>query len=130
MIVKKITAYMALLHEDGTEPDAASGYARACLGKVNIIDIPQLPYKGQIVFNDVVAPGYGIISDYALYDCPEGGEALFIWELPKPLDAPEKTIPFIHQGRLFLGVDISANVKIRMPVMCDTGEPKGKECSK
>ena len=110
---KKITAYIGLFRSDGTEPLARAGYARACAGEMDLWDMPKIPYQQKIVFDDVLAPGWGHITEYRLYDTPEGGEALYIWYLPAPVHAHPDTIPIVHEGRLLLGVDVSAKIILK-----------------
>lgn len=108
--MRNITVYIGLFRSDGTEPLPKAGYTRACLGEMDILDVPQAPQGRDIVFDDVTAPGWGHITEYRAYDCPEGGEALYIWPLSAPVHAHPETIPVIHDGRLLLGVDVSANI--------------------
>lgn len=112
---KTITAYIGLLRRDGTEPPREAGYKRAAAGDVDLWDIAKLPYTGQHIFPDVTAPGYGHIVEYAAYTAPEGGEPLIVWHLPEPVDCHKGTVPFIHEGRLLLGVDVSAEIKLYTP---------------
>ena len=108
--MRKITAYMGLLCGDGTEPDADAGYSRARVGEVSVLDILALPTEHQIVFNEITAPGCGLVSAYGAFEAPAGGEPLCIWTLPDPVNVHEGTIPVIYQGRLLLGIDVSANI--------------------
>lgn len=109
---KTIHAYLGLLRADGTEPPRKAGYQRVDVGEADIWDIPRIPYTAQIVFPDVTAPGCGLITDYALYDRPDGGEALMVWHLPEPVDCHSGIIPFIHNGKLYRGLDVSANIML------------------
>ena len=108
--MRKITAYMGLFRGDGAEPPREAGYERVCLGEVEILDIPALPVREQIVFSDVTAPGWGLVSGFWVFDRAEGGGPLYIWDLPEPVNVHEGTIPVIYQGRLLLGIDVSANI--------------------
>lgn len=119
-MTKTFTAYISLHRADGTEPVSASGYTRACMGEVDVWDVPELPRKHNIVFNEVMDPGFGCITEYRLYNRPEGGEALFIWTLPEPVNTHAGTIPVIRDGRLLLGMDVSAQILMNSASQCRT----------
>ena len=107
-------SYIGLLRADGTEPPEKSGYARAALGEVDIWDIPTIPSQRQIVFPEVRDPGYGVITAYVLFNCPEvDAPPLYIWPLPEPVNVHMGTVPVIHNGPLLLGVDVTANIVIQ-----------------
>lgn len=104
--------YIGLLRADGTEPPKESDYARVPMGDVDVWDIAKAATTERHIFPDVPEPGWGEIPAYAVYDAPEGGEKLLEWQLPKPTNCHAGTIPLIHEGRLLLGVDVSANIKL------------------
>lgn len=108
--MRNIHAYMALFRSDNSEPPRESGYTRADVGDVDIWNFPQVPYEKDIIFPDVTALGGGLITGYALYNQPEDGDPLYIWMLPEPVDCHEGIVPFIHQGKLYRGLDVSAKV--------------------
>lgn len=107
-----IHAYIGLLRADGTEPDKASGYRRVAVeakweGSLCLV-------KGsQIVFPDVTAPGYGVISTAAVYKQNEGGEPVFTYPLPEALDVHQGVVPVLHRGRLWRGVETQVKVNIK-----------------
>lgn len=121
MIVAKMDFFMGLLREDGTEPPAASGYTRVSVGKVLITSIGNIPYAQQIVFPDVMPPGYGNITDLALFLEKEGGEAVVLWDLPEPIDVHQGVVPVIHNGKLWRGVDTKATVTIQNEILSKMG---------
>lgn len=120
MEIRKVMAYMALRHADGSEPSQHSGYERVLVGELSLADVATIPHTYQIVFNDAVGEGYGMIADYCLFNCPTGGEPLRIWPLYKPVNAHAGTIPFIRQGALLLGVDVSASTIVSLQSVADT----------
>lgn len=115
--------YMGLLRADGSEPSRQSGYERMCAGEVLIYDIPGIPNDRDIVFNEVADPGYGNICAYAAFDAPVGGEALYLWELPQPVYCHTGTIPFIHKGVLYRGLDVSAQITLNFFGHAEGGQP-------
>ena len=94
-------AYIGLLRCDGTEPPSGSGYARADPGDIG---------NQEIVFPAVNAPGYGVVTDYGLFERPYGGAPLRTWSLSEPVNVHPGTVPVIHNGRLLLGVDVTAQI--------------------
>lgn len=118
---KKLTAYISLLRADGSEPEAASGYARACLGQVNLFDIPVLLQGRQIQFPDVQPPGYGHIAAIAVSDWETAGAALWVWPLPEPLDVHPGVTPVIFDGKLYRGVEVKARVVLKSADLCSAG---------
>lgn len=118
---KKITAYISLLRADGSEPEISSGYARACIGEVDLLEIPVLLRNRQIPFPDVLPPGYGNIASIAVTDQETEGEALWIWPLPEPLDVHPGVTPVIFDGKLYRGVEVKAQIMLKSADMCSTG---------
>ena len=118
---KKITAYISLLRADGSEPEISSGYARSCLGEVDLLEIPVLLRNRQIPFPDVLPPGYGDIVAIAVYDQETEGEALWIWPLPAPMDVHAGVTPVIMDGTLYRGVEVKAQVILRTSDLCGAG---------
>lgn len=118
---KKMTAYIALLHADGTEPDKASGYQRVCIGEVDAIDIPTVLQGRQIVFPDVTAPGYGYIAAITVSDWEKAGAALWVWPLPEPMDVHKGVVPVIHNGKLYRGMEVQAKAVVRSADLCGAG---------
>lgn len=104
--------YAALLRADGSEPSHDSGYARSYIGEVDIFDLPVVATQNDHIFPDVPAPGWGEIVSYAVYDAPTDGNLMLVFGLPKPVNCHAGTIPVIHNGRLLLGVDMSAEIKL------------------
>lgn len=121
MITKTIPAYIGLLRTDGNEPSSESGYARVAMGNVAIPDIPGLLLRGQIVFNDVIAPGYGDIAAVALFQESENSPALWVWSLPSPVDVHEGVIPAIVNGQFIRGREVQAKVYLQSKDLCGTG---------
>lgn len=116
-----INAYIVLLRADGTEPDAASGYRRICIGEVDMIAVPQLLQDRQISFPDVTAPGYGEIAAIAVSDRETKGPALWVWPLPEVLDVHEGVIPVICKGKLYRGVTAQVKTIVRSAGLCNAG---------
>lgn len=114
-----ITAYIALLRADGTEPDTASGYRRTNIGQRE--STSGFPMDMAVPFPDVMAPGYSDITHWAMYDCSEGGKPLHKWSLPGPTTIHEGVMPVLKGGRLYKGVDIKARVVIRSADLCNAG---------
>ena len=104
--------YIALLRADGTEPPKESGYTRVLMGEVGVWDLAKAATQEDHIFSDVLEPGWGKITAYAVYDAPEGGNLMLMFGLPKPINCHVGTIPVIHKGRLLLGVDVSASIKL------------------
>ena len=104
--------YIGLLRADGSEPPRESGYARVPMGDVDVWGIAKAATGDDHIFPDVLAPGWGEITAYAVYIAPEGGEKLLTWQLPKSVNCHAGTIPVIHNGKLLLGVDVSAEIKL------------------
>ena len=117
-----VNAYIALLRADGTEPEAASGYRRSCLGEVDSIEIPQLLENRQIPFPDVTEPGYGEIVAVAVSDREERGQALWVWPLPEPVDVHPGVTPVIYNGKLYRGVAVQAKVVTQSADLCAAGK--------
>lgn len=114
--MRKIPIYVGLL-VSGKEPPAESGYSRVRLYDVDILDVPTLLKDRQIVFPDVTAPGYGPVTDICAFD--EGGELLYTWQLPEPVDVHERVVPAILDGRLVRGMDVSAQVIASLKDACE-----------
>jgi hypothetical protein len=106
-----IHAYIGLLRADGTEPDKASGYRRVAV-EAKWEDSLCLVKGSQIVFPDVTAPGYGVISTAAVYEQNEGGEPVFTYPLPEALDVHQGVVPVLHRGRLWRGVETRATITV------------------
>ena len=104
--------YIGLLRADGSEPPRESGYARVPMGTSDVWGIAKAATEEQHIFPDVPEPGWGEITAYAVYDAPEGGNIMLMFGLPEPVNCHAGTIPFIHNGRLLLGVDVSAEIKL------------------
>lgn len=120
--MRKRTVYVALL-ASAQEPGPETGYARAPVEDVDILDVPYMLDDRQIVFNDVVMP-YGLIDSVAAYDAPEGGELLYTWPLPEPVDIHEGVVPAILDGRLVKGMDVSAQVIASLNEACEVRKKK------
>ena len=118
MSTRKITAYMALRRADGSEPHEAPSYRRVYIDDVTLPEVPLIPYNRQIAFDDVAEPGYGTITHYCLFDCPTGGEPLWVWPINSPMNAKEGTVPLVHYGKFLLGVDVSASVAVSLQDTC------------
>lgn len=114
--MRKIPVYVGLLVSD-KEPPAESGYSRVRLEDVDILDVPTLLKDRQIVFPDVTAPGYGLVTDICAFD--EGGELLYTWPLPESVDIHEGVVPAILDGRLVRGMDVSAQVIASLKDACE-----------
>lgn len=78
-----------------TEPDPSTGYARV---------------EGDLSQTIVFPPsrGYGAITHIGVFG--ENGGLVNRLPLPEPVDCHDGVIPFIHEGRLFRGVDVTAKV--------------------
>lgn len=120
-ILKSADLYMGLLRSDETEPPQESGYARALLKDVPWEKISDIPWDRDIVFPDVTAPGYGEVVYMALYQQPAGGKPLCVWPLPVAVNAHQDTVPVIHEGRLYLGVDVKARIILNSSDLCGAG---------
>lgn len=129
MMEHHFAAYMGLLRSDGTEPPKESGYARIPVGVVEVrfnfpernidcTEIQKLPFGKQIVFPDVAAEGYGAITTLALFFSQTGGDAVWLWPLPEPVDLKPGMIPFIHNGRLYKGVEVKARIVAKSADQC------------
>lgn len=110
--MRKFNTFVALFRADGTEPSACCGYKRAEAGAVDAWHLTEAINNRTIVFPEIKEPGCGIIAGYALYNAAEGGDPLYIWWLDAPVNAHAGTVPFIHNGKLLLGVDVSANISL------------------
>lgn len=115
-----IHAYIGLLRSDGTEPDKASGYRRVAV-EDKWEDSLCLVKGSQIVFPDVTAPGYGVISTAAVYEQNEGGEPVFTYPLPEALDVHQGVVPVIHKGKLWRGVETRATVTVKPGILSAAG---------
>lgn len=115
-----IHAYIGLLRADGTEPDKASGYRRVAV-EAKWEDSLCLVKGSQIVFPDVTAPGYGVISTAAVYEQNEGGEPVFTYPLPEALDVHQGVVPVLHRGRLWRGVETRATITVKPGVRSAAG---------
>lgn len=104
--------YIALLRADGTEPPRECGYTRVLMGEVGVWDLAKAATQEDHIFPDVPAAGWGEITAYAVYDAPEGGNLMLMFGLPKSVNCHAGTVPVIHGGRLLLGVDVSASIKL------------------
>lgn len=110
--------YIGLLRADMTEPCAESGYARAEVPCANLRDL----YCGrQIVFPDVKAPGYGVITSVAVYDKKNDGMVVDAWNLPAPQDVHEGVVPLLYNGVLYRGMEVQARVELGSMDLCGTG---------
>lgn len=116
------------LRVSGKEPPAESGYSRIPLGDMNILDVPTLLKDRQIVFNDVTAPGYGLVTDICAFD--QDGELLYIWPLPEPVDVHEGVVPGIVDGRLIRGLDVSAQVIASLKDACEVKKERADRLKK
>ena len=113
-------AYIALLHPDGTEPDKRSGYCRTYIGETEETDLEQLlQTRWQVVFPDVLPPGYDIISACALFSQSAGGIPIDACGFPEARNVRPGVVPVIHQGRLWMGVDVQANVTVTNDSSCN-----------
>lgn len=117
--MEKITAYIALLRADGTEPDKASGYTRSCIGEVE--PGPGFPADLVVPFPDVLPPGYREVTHWAMYDRPSGGIPLYTWPLPGPTTIHEGVVPVLKGGKLWKGVDVKARVIVKRSALCRSG---------
>lgn len=109
LIKKNIQAYMALLYADGTEPDVCTGYTRTPT-EFGYDQFGQLFFSAQIVFPDVLSPGYRPVTAFAVFEQAEGGEPLAVCQLPQSVQFNVGEIPLIHHGRLLRGVEVQAKV--------------------
>lgn len=107
-----VAGYIGLMGVGDKEPSVEAGYARVGIGQVDLLEAPRLLNGRQIVFNEVTAPGCGLVYEIGLYNAPEGGELLYYWNLPEPVDVHAGTIPVVHNGKLLLGLDVSANISL------------------
>ena len=105
-----MTGYMGLIRKDGREPWDVPGYKRASCEVCLANDQVQIP--DMVIFDPVGKPGYGVISAWGLFAQAEGGEAVAAFPCWFETDAYEGTVPFVRAGELYLGVDISSQVKI------------------
>lgn len=121
--MRKISVYAGLLVSD-KEPAAETGYSRVGLGDISILDIPWLLKDRQIIFQNVATPGYGLVTEIAAFDAPEGGELLYTWPLPESVDVHEGVIPGIVDGRLIRGLDVSAQVIASLKDACEVRRHK------
>lgn len=110
--MRNIDTYTALIYADGTEPAAETGYARAASGKTDAFHLHEVPYRNTIVFPEIREPGCGLVAGYAIYNSRVGGDLLYLWYFDTPVNVHAGTVPVIHNGKLFLGVDVSANINI------------------
>lgn len=97
--------YVGLLKEDGTEPPSGSGYIRPHTTEFD--HVPELTEFREFLFPAAVNTGYGLISSVGLYDSPDGGEPLKTLSLPGLVDVHEGVTPFLHEGKLLRGVEMS-----------------------
>ena len=110
--MRKFDTYMGLFRADGTEPSACCGYKRTAAGEVDAWHLMEALTGKTIVFPEITDPGCGMIAGYALYNAAEGGDPLYIWWLDEPVNAHAGTVPFINNGKLLLGVDVTANISL------------------
>lgn len=116
--MREFNAYVGLRNSAGSEPNSDSGYKRVHLGKILYLTNPLSLFNIPAEFPQVQAPGYGIISEVAIYDRAEGGEPLWLFTQPEALDFHEDTIPIIQNGKLYRGVDVSAAVVVSLQDNC------------
>lgn len=109
-MMKNLQAYVALLCADGTEPDARSGYKRASIGAFSTDQLDQIPMMHQIEFPDVKHPGYRPVTAFAVFDKPEGGMRMKVWQLHQSVQINPGEVPVIHHGKLLRGVAVQANI--------------------
>lgn len=107
---KPVHAYVALLCADGTEPPVGSGYVRADLGEIGAEQLEQIPMMHQIEFPDILAPGYKPISAFGVFDHPEHGKLLKLWQLPESVETNIGEVPVIHHGKLLRGIAVHARI--------------------
>lgn len=105
-----VTAYIGLMGPGGQEPPAETGYCRVGIGEVDLWEAPRLLTGRQIVFNEIKAPGYGRIYSIGMYNAPEGGELLYVWDVPENMDFHAGVIPAILDGRLVRGLEVSMEI--------------------
>lgn len=110
--------YVALVCADGTEPDPSSGYARTAVGEFSADQLDQIPMMQQIVFPDVLAPGYRPVTAIAAFDDPKDGTQLKVWQLPQSVQLNVGEVPVIHHGRLLRGVGVGVRVVSKMRDNC------------
>lgn len=116
-----MTVYIGLLRPDGTEPDAASGYKRVCIGEADLRDPSEILRTRQIVFPDTETPGYGVISHVAVYCGETDSPAVVSYRLPEAMDVHQDVTPVIYQGRLYRGVAVQAKAVMQSRDRCRAG---------
>ena len=99
--------YIGLLRHDGTEPPREAGYRRVLVTNAACGSILS---GRQIVFPEVTAPGYGVIAMAASYEDEKDREPLGIQLFPNALDVHEGVVPVIHDGTLYRGMEVKAEV--------------------
>lgn len=104
--------YLGLLRSDGTEPPAESGYHRV------EVTTTETAYVDTVAFPEVRAPGYGNITDVVLYDQLQNGNIVLLLPQPFAQDVHTGIIPFVRDGQLYRGVDVSASFVASMADDC------------
>lgn len=110
MANKTVKAFAALLCADGAEPDSCTGYTRVYIGEIYDHQLDQIPMMDQIVFPDVLKPGYRPVSAFAVYDRQKDGMQMKVWQLPESVCVNAGEIPVMHHGKLLRGVEIQAQI--------------------
>lgn len=101
--------YVGLIRKSGGEPLDVPGYKRAeC--EINL-EGEHVQIEDMILFQPVEKPGYGVISAWGLFPQERGGEAVAVFPCFVELDAYAGTVPFVRAGELYMGVDITSQVK-------------------
>lgn len=115
------SVYIGLLREDLTEPSKSTGYQRTYLGELEEIDLQKILMENQVVFPDVLFPGYGVIHFAALYLTGIGGQALDCFEFMDKYDIHEGVVPVIHKGKLWRGMDTKVTLNIQNDIITKMG---------
>lgn len=104
--------YLGLLRDDGTEPPTESGYHRV------EVTTTEDAYVDTVAFPEVRAPGYGNITDVVLYDQLQNGNIVLLLPQPSAQNVHTGIIPFVRNGQLYRGVDVSASFVASMADDC------------
>lgn len=111
--------YVGLIRKDGREPWDVPGYKRV---KCEICPEGEpAPVQEMVLFDPVEKPGYGIIDSWAIFSQETGGEVIRVVPCRVKLDAFAGTLPFIRAGELYMGIDVSSQVKIALMNLCGAG---------
>ena len=120
---KMTSVYIGLLKEDGCEPSSRAGYMRiqtpGRVSEAQLSQIAEIVARTTVVFNDVVAPGYGEITTIAAFTAPHGGVPVWTQHLSAPLDIHTGVIPFVYKGQLMRGVAVQAQVNMQSADLCN-----------